>query len=43
MHDNPNDINLYVNLVGPAYKRRSKFSKFIRNIGRRFGWIILNL
>ena len=36
MHDNPNNINLYVNLVSPAYRRRSKFSKLIRSIVRRF-------
>jgi len=31
-----NDINLYVNIVGPGYKKRSKLSKFIRKLKRWF-------
>lgn len=30
------NINLYVDLAGPKYKKRSKFSKLIRRLLRRF-------
>ncbi len=31
------DLNLYVNLVSPRYKKRSKFSKMVRRFLRRIG------
>ena len=31
------DLNLYVNLVSPRYKKRSKFSKIVRKFLRKLG------
>ena len=31
------DLNLYVNLVSPRYKKRSKFSKIVRRFLRKLG------
>lgn len=31
------DLNLYVDLVGKKYKKRSKFSKIIRRFLRKLG------
>nr|DAH85440.1 MAG TPA: hypothetical protein [Caudoviricetes sp.] len=31
------DLNLYVDLVSPKYKKRSKFSKTIRRFLRKLG------
>jgi len=32
-----NNLNLYVDLVSPRYKKRSKFSKMIRRFLRKLG------
>jgi hypothetical protein len=31
------DLNLYVDLVSPRYKKRSKFSKIVRRFLRKLG------
>lgn len=31
------DLNLYVDLVSPKYKKRSKFSKMVRRFIRKLG------